>query len=120
LTNVIQKKYVLEKLIILQFFSRKMLFFVFKYVVMMKNGTTQEYPVFGEHLQYTAMTNRIGPNYNGTYSYSGTLKTATFTKISSVNDISYIKLTGISLWSRSSYGGNLASDIDLELYDAMK
>jgi len=97
-----------------------MLFFVFKYVVMMKNGTTQEYPVFGEHLQYTAMTNRIGPNYNGTYSYSGTLKTATFTKISSVNDISYIKLTGISLWSRSSYGGNLASDIDLELYDAMK
>ncbi len=87
------------------------------YVVILKDGTIREYPVFGEHLQYNSFANRIGPNYNGIYTYSGVLKTATFTKITSVYDISYIKLTDISLWSRESYGRFLEEGIDLELYE---
>ncbi|MBQ4082233.1 MAG: NERD domain-containing protein [Clostridia bacterium] len=83
-----------------------------KYIVMTTSGKVYEYDVFGEHLKYSVIANRIG---KGIRSY-GDLAKAQFFGISNVKHISYIKITGIELFKLDTNRTTVKTDLEIELY----
>lgn len=83
-----------------------------KYIVMTNSGKVIEYDVFGEHLRYNRMVNMIG---KGIRAY-GDLAKVQFYGISSVSDISYIKITGIELFKLDISKTIIKDKLEIELY----
>lgn len=91
-----------------------------KYIIMTKDGKSHEYDMFGERLQYSEISNKIsGSADRWTYKHQGTLKDLEIYGITSISDISYIKLTNVSIWK---YGENsnkpILNGLELRVYDA--
>ena len=82
------------------------------YIVMTENGNVYEYNVFGDHLKFNASANMLG---TGIRDY-GDLAKSQFYGISNLNDISYIKLTGISLFQLDSRRTVIKDNLEIELY----
>lgn len=82
-----------------------------KYIVMSSNGKVYEYNVFGKSLNYNRYSNTIGKGIRS----SGYLSRAEFQKIS-LNEIEYIKITGIELFKLNISRTIIREDLELELY----
>ena len=82
-----------------------------KYIVMTDSGKVMEYDVFGEHLGYNWIGNRIG---TGIRSYRD-LEPAQFYGVAAA-DISYIKLTGMELFKLDVPRTVVKDKLELELY----
>ena len=83
-----------------------------KYIVMTTNGKVFEYDVFGEHLKYYSISNKIG---TGIRSYADLAKIQ-FYGIPDIEDISYIKLTDITLFKLDIGNTIIKDSLELELY----
>lgn len=83
-----------------------------KYIVMTTSGKVVEYNVFGEHLRYNRFGNMIG---KGIRDY-GDLAKAQFYAISNIDDISYIKITGIELFKLDISRTTIKENLEIELY----
>lgn len=81
-----------------------------KYIVM-TNNKTYEYDVFGEHLKYAPYSNKIG---KGIKNY-GDLSKAQFFGVNK-NDITYIKMTNITLFKIDFSRTVIKDNLELELY----
>ena len=82
-----------------------------KYIVMTKDSKVYEYDIFGEHLYYNAYTNKIGKGASSI----GKLKSVQFFNIKK-EDITYIKIKGIELYSIDVVWKSIAKDLELEVY----
>lgn len=82
-----------------------------KYIVMDNNGKVYEYDVFGEHLNYNYSANLLGKGIRT----SGTLASAQFFGIVK-DDITYIKLTNITLFKLDINKTLVKEELELELY----
>lgn len=82
-----------------------------KYIVMDNNGKVYEYDVFGEHLNYNYSANLLGKGIRT----SGTLASAQFFGIVK-DDITYIKLTNITLFKLDINKTVVKDNLELELY----
>ena len=85
-----------------------------KYIVQLKDGTVQEYDLYGPKRNYS-VTHKIG-GIHKEFALAGL-------EVYDVDttDIKYIKLTGLLLWGDGiKYGQDLMGGIELELYDAEK
>lgn len=82
-----------------------------KYIVMDNNGKVYEYDVFGEHLNYNYSANLLGKGIRT----SGTLASAQFFGIVK-DDITYIKLTNITLFKLDINKTVVKEELELELY----
>ena len=83
-----------------------------KYIVMTNAGKVMEYNVFGKHLPYYRINNMIG---SGIRPY-GDLAKVQFYGISNINDITYIKITGINLFKLDARRTVIKNELELELY----
>lgn len=82
-----------------------------KYIVMDNSGKVYEYDVFGEHLNYNYSANILGKGIRT----SGTLASAQFFGIVK-DDITYIKLTNITLFKLDINKTVVKDNLELELY----
>lgn len=82
-----------------------------KYIVMDNSGKVYEYDVFGEHLNYNYSANLLGKGIRT----SGTLASAQFFGIVK-DDITYIKLTNITLFKLDINKTVVKDNLELELY----
>lgn len=82
-----------------------------KYIVMDNSGKVYEYDVFGEHLNYNYSANILGKGIRT----SGTLASAHFFGIVK-DDITYIKLTNITLFKLDINKTMVKDNLELELY----
>ena len=82
-----------------------------KYIVMDNQGMTYEYDVFGEHLSYNYIANRIGKGYRE----YGDLASAQFFGVDK-ESITYIKLTNITLFKIDVSKTVVKENLELELY----
>ena len=82
-----------------------------KYIVMDNSGKVYEYDVFGEHLNYNCSANLLGKGIRT----SGTLASAQFFGIVK-DDITYIKLTNITLFKLDINKTVVKDNLELELY----
>ena len=82
-----------------------------KYIVMDNSGKVHEYDVFGEHLNYNYSANLLGKGIRT----SGTLASAHFFGIVK-DDITYIKLTNITLFKLDINKTMVKDNLELELY----
>ena len=82
-----------------------------KYIVMDNNGKVYEYDVFGEDLNYNYSANLLGKGIRT----SGTLASAQFFGIVK-DDITYIKLTNITLFKLDINKTLVKEELELELY----
>lgn len=82
-----------------------------KYIVMDNSGKVYEYDVFGEHLNYNYSANLLG---KGIRTF-GTLASAQFFGIVK-DDITYIKLTNITLFKLDINKTVVKDNLELELY----
>lgn len=83
-----------------------------KYIVMTTSGKVIEYNMFGEHLNYNRFSNMIG---KGIREY-GDLAKVQFYGISNIEDISYIKITGIELFKLEMSRPTIKESLEIELY----
>ena len=85
-------------------------------VVLLENGMTYEYGIFDETNKYRSYSNKIGPV--GSWDVQEYNIEKLLTKIDKHESISYIKLTGISIWTYDSVGMGVAvvDNVDVELY----
>lgn len=89
-----------------------------KYIIMMADGTVQEYDMFGERLHYSMAGNRLSGSAD-TYlaKHSGTLEPLEIYGVGNVADIVYIKITNVSLWKwQVNYNNSLKDGLELKLY----
>jgi len=84
-----------------------------KYIVMQTDGTIQEYDFFTSTLKYSQLYSISTPDGISHSSYQ--LPRREFYDVN-VSDITYIKLTNISVWSRDDRFTDLITDYELELY----
>ena len=82
-----------------------------KYIVMDNSGKVYEYDVFGEHLNYNYSANILGKGIRT----SGTLASAQFFGIVK-DDITYIKITNITLFKLDINKTVVKDNLELELY----
>lgn len=82
-----------------------------KYIVMNNSGKVYEYDVFGEYLNYNYSANLLGKGIRT----SGTLASAQFFGIVK-DDITYIKLTNITLFKLDINKTVVKDNLELELY----
>ncbi|MBQ8397176.1 MAG: NERD domain-containing protein [Clostridia bacterium] len=87
-----------------------------QYIVITKDGKVHEYAMFGEANPFYSFSNRIGPPGSAAYPSASTLETKQFFGIQSPDDIAYIKIKNVSVWSVSYYSKMLHNDLELELY----
>ena len=85
-----------------------------KYIVMTIDGKVYEYDVFGEHLKYYSSSNKIG---TGIRPYADLAKIQ-FYGIPDIKDISYIKLTDVTLFKLDISHTVVKDSLELELYSA--
>lgn len=84
------------------------------YIVMFRDGTIQEYDMFGERLSYSSSSSKLAGTKHSTWcASSGELVPLEMYNIPDINDITYIKITNVSLWkwgvnSNKSLMDNLA------------
>lgn len=83
-----------------------------KYIVMTNSGKIIEYNVFGEHLRYNRIGNMVG---KGIRDY-GDLSKVQFYGISNVEDISYVKITGVELFKLDVNRTVIKDELEIELY----
>ena len=83
-----------------------------KYIVMTKTGKVFEYDVFGEHLRYYRYNNEIKKGYRDFLD----LSKVQFYGISKINNIKYIKITGIELFKRDISSTIIKDNLEIELY----
>lgn len=90
-----------------------------KYIIMTKDGKSYEYDMFGERLTYIEGTNRIsGSSDRWAYKHQDTLKDLEIYGIPNISDISYIKLTNISIWKHGENNNKpILKGLSLRLYD---
>lgn len=89
-----------------------------KYIVMLDDGTIQEYDMFGKRLQYNSTSQRLGGSASKAwYKQSAELLPLEIYNISDISKITYIKLTNISIWK---YGENsnksIADGYQIQVY----
>ena len=89
-----------------------------KYIIMLDDGTVQEYDMFGKRLQYNSGTQRLGgSDSRAWYKQSAELLPLEIYNISDISKITYIKLTNISIWK---YGENsnksIADGYQIQVY----
>ncbi len=85
-----------------------------KYIVMTNDGMVIEYDVFGEHLRYDAWSDRLSTKEK-------TLYKAQLYGISNVEDVAYIKITGITPYKPDTWKNIIiAEELEVELYDKSK
>ena len=82
-----------------------------QYIVMTASGKVMAYDVFGEHLRYNKWQNMIGTGFR---SY-GDLKKISFYGISDVNEVTYIKITGIQLFKLDNRAV-IKENLEIELF----
>lgn len=82
-----------------------------KYIVMTKDGIVYEYDMFGEHLSYSLWSNKIGKGANS----GGKLANIQFFNIKK-EDITYIKIKGIELYSIDVTWKSISKDLELEVF----
>ncbi len=87
-----------------------------KYIVMTRSGMVFEYNVFGKHLNYNRSSNTLG---NGIRAY-GDLAKIYFYGIGDVNEIVYIKMTGIDLIETDRNRTVIKDSLEIELYSAVE
>lgn len=83
-----------------------------KYIVMTNSGQVFEYNVFGEHLQYYRISNVV----EKVYYPSRDLAKAQFYGIANIDDVSYIKITGIELYKIDLSRTIIKEGLEIELY----
>ena len=83
-----------------------------RYIVMTKDGRVFEYNVFGPHLSYSSFANKIATGIRS----SANLATIPFYGISDPADISYIKITDISLFKTKNINAFIKENLEIELY----
>ncbi len=81
-----------------------------KYIVMLKDGTIQEYDLFGSDFRYSSLY-RISRGHFDSFA----LPCCEFYNVSS-SDISYVKLVNLSIWKNPHYNDDLFFDYEVELY----
>lgn len=90
-----------------------------KYIIMTKDGKSYEYDMFGERLKYYKGNNMIASaSDNHGYRREGTLKDLEIYGITNISDISYIKITNVSIWKcREIRTDPILNGFELRLYD---
>lgn len=86
------------------------------YIILTKDGRTLEYPVFNNSFKYKGYTYSIYPK-ESYRNYSCELK-MDFYKISSPDNISYIKITNVSLHKDQYKNDPVSDNIQIEIYNA--
>lgn len=86
------------------------------YIVLTKDGKTLEYPIFNNSFKHNGYTHKLHPQTKYT-NYSCNL-IGTFTKISSPDNIEYIKITNVTVTSLGNNGitNTVAEGVHIELY----
>jgi hypothetical protein len=81
-----------------------------KFVVILDDGTVQEYDMFGDRLKYYEMSNRI---YSGK---SGKLLPLEIYNVDDINMIKHIKITNVSFWKNNINNNKPQGNYELQLY----
>ena len=89
-----------------------------KYIIMFEDGSVKEYDMFGERLQYNAGSQRLGGSAaKSWYKQSGDLKPLEIYEVNDLSQITYIKITNISIWKYGENSNNsIADGYELQVY----
>lgn len=86
-----------------------------QYIITTTDGNIYEYNVFGEHLYFNSGAQIVYGKGKICKLYG-----ASCFGINNIEEIEYVKLTGISLFKRDIYGKNIAENLEIELFDKTK